>query len=117
MTLPNAHLAVVDQRKVVDYLLNAAHPDNGGKSKFFEALGYSGADPSPLVGALKNIAVVGDVVERFESVHGEKYVVDGMLMSHTGQSRFRAIRTVWIVERSTGAPRLVTAYPRGSEDR
>jgi uncharacterized protein DUF6883 len=90
MTLPNAHLAVVDQRKVVDYLLNAAHPDNGGKAKFFEALGYSGANPSSLVGALKNIAVAGKVVERSESVHGEKYVVDGMLMSHTEQSRFRA---------------------------
>jgi hypothetical protein len=101
---------------VVDYLLNAAHPDNGGKAKFFEALGYSGADPSSLVGALKNIAVAGKVVERSESVHGEKYIVDGMLMSHTEQSRSRAVRTVWIVERSTDAPRLVTAYPRGGEN-
>ena len=32
MKLPNAHLAVVEERKVVDYLLNAAHPDNGGKA-------------------------------------------------------------------------------------
>ena len=112
MTLPNAHLAVVNQRKVVDYLLNAAHPDNGGKSKFFEGLGYSGADPSPLVAALKGIAVVGEVIERFESVHWEKYVVDGMLISDTEQSRSRAVRTVWIVERSADAPRLVTAYPR-----
>jgi hypothetical protein len=56
------------------------------------------------------------VVERSESVHGEKYIVDGMLMSHTEQSRSRAVRTVWIVERSTDAPRLVTAYPRGGEN-
>jgi len=112
MKLPNAHLAVVDQRKVADYLLNAAHPDNGGKSKFFEGLGYVRSDPSPLVEALKSIAVVGEVVEQFESVHGQKYVVEGILMSHTEQDRSRAIRTVWIVERSTDAPRLVTAYPR-----
>jgi len=112
MTLPNAHLAVVDPRKVADYLLNAAHPDNGGKSKFFEGLGYVRSDPSLLVEALKSIAVDGEVVERFESVHGQKYVVDGMLMSHTEQNRSRAIRTVWIVERSTDEPRLVTAYPR-----
>ena len=64
MTLPNAHLAVVDQREVADYLLNAAHPDNGGKSKFFEGLGYVRSDPSPLVEALKSIAGVGEVVER-----------------------------------------------------
>ena len=38
MKLPNAHLAIVDRRKVVDYLLNRAHPRNGGKSRFFEDL-------------------------------------------------------------------------------
>lgn len=32
MKLRNAHLAVVDRTKVFDYLLNEAHPDNGGKS-------------------------------------------------------------------------------------
>ena len=112
MTLPNAHLAVVDHRKVADYLLNAVHPDNGGKSKFFEELGYFRAEPSSLITALKSLAVVGAVIERIESVHGQKYVVDGMLMSHTGDNRSRPIRTVWIVEASTGVPRLVTAYPR-----
>ena len=112
MILPNAHLAVVDHRKVADYLLNAVHPDNGGKSKFFERLGYSRAEPSSLVAALKSLAVVGAVIERFESAHGQKYVVDGLLMSHTGENRSRPIRTVWIVEPSTGVPRLVTAYPR-----
>jgi len=112
MTLSNAHLAVVDPRKVTAYLLNAGHPDNGGKSTFFEGLGYVRSDPSPLVEALKSIARGGEVIEQVESVHGQKYVVDGMLMSHTEQNRSRAIRTVWIVERSTDAPRLVTAYPR-----
>ena len=110
--LPNAHLALVDQRKASEYLLNAAHPDNGGKAKFFELLGYVRGAPSHLVAALKAVAEAGEVVERFESVHGQKYVVDGMLMSHTEQKRSRPIRTVWIIERSTDAPRLVTAYPR-----
>jgi len=32
--LPNADLVVVDRAKVVDYLLNEAHPDNGGKRGF-----------------------------------------------------------------------------------
>ena len=59
-----------------------------------------------------HLAVVGAVIERCESAHGQKYVVDGLLMSHTGENRSRPIRTVWIVEPSTGVPRLVTAYPR-----
>jgi hypothetical protein len=37
--LRNAHLAVVDRSKVFDYLLNEAHPDNGGKAGFFGLLG------------------------------------------------------------------------------
>ena len=41
MKLRNAHLAIVDRSKVLDYLLNEAHPDNGGKARFFGLLGYS----------------------------------------------------------------------------
>lgn len=40
MKLPNASKAVVERTKLVDYLLNAAHPDNGGKAEFFEKLGF-----------------------------------------------------------------------------
>ncbi len=40
MKLPNAHLAVVEQEKICGYLLNAAHPDNGGKAAFFAGLGF-----------------------------------------------------------------------------
>ena len=36
MKLPNAEKAVVEREKLADYLLNAAHPDNGGKAAFFE---------------------------------------------------------------------------------
>jgi hypothetical protein len=35
MKLPNADKAIVEHKKVVDYLLNPAHPDNSGKAGFF----------------------------------------------------------------------------------
>ena len=44
MKLSNAHLAIVEQEKVTDYLLNAAHPDNGGKAAFFQRLGFHEGD-------------------------------------------------------------------------
>jgi hypothetical protein len=75
--LRNAHLAVIDGGKVLDYLLNEAHPDNGGKARFFGLLGYSQEDPERLVKALRDVGEHGDVVSSAESVHGEKYVVDG----------------------------------------
>jgi len=41
MKLPNAERAVVDREKIEEYVLNAAHPDNGGKAAFFLALGFT----------------------------------------------------------------------------
>ena len=109
--LRNAHLAVVDRGKVVDYLLHEAHPDNGGKARFFASLGFSRDDPERLVTALRDVAEHGDVVKSAESVHGEKYVVEGSLSRHTQESRWARVRTVWIIDRGDEAPRLVTAYP------
>ena len=111
MILPNARLAVVDERKVADYLLNGSHPDNGGKAQFFHALGYSNADPSQLAAALRGVAVTGNVVSEVRSEHGNKYVVDGQLRSLFERRKDRLVRTVWIVELGDDAPRLVTAYP------
>ena len=109
--LRNAHLAVVDRSKVLDYLLNEAHPDNGGKARFFGSLGYSREDPDRLMQALREVAGHEEIVSSTESPHGQKYVVDGQLSGHTQESRQWSIRTVWIIDRGGDAPRLVTAYP------
>ena len=111
MKLRSAHLAIVERHKIVDYLLNSAHPDNGGKAQFFESLGFSVDAAESLLAALRAVAQTGEVVEHIESSHGEKYVVDGALSSHTEGSRARMVRTVWIIDRGKEAPRLVTAYP------
>ena len=102
---------MIDRNKVLDYLLNEAHPDNGGKAGFFGLLGYSREDPEPLMQALRDVAEHGDVVSSAESAHGQKYVVDGRLSGHTRESRQWWVRTVWIIDRGEDAPRLVTAYP------
>jgi hypothetical protein len=109
MRLPNADLAVLETRKVVDYLLNAVHPDNGGKAAFFESLGFARSDPGPLIEALRAVAH-GEVANKVTSGHGDKYVIDGALTSAGGRIGF--VRTVWIIDRGTTTPRFVTAYPR-----
>jgi hypothetical protein len=109
--LRNAHLATVDRRKILDYLLNEAHPDNGGKAQFFISLGFSRDQPELLMNALCNVAEHGEVVHCIESPHGEKSVVDGWLSVHTEENRRRPVRTIWIIDAGQDAPRLVTAYP------
>ena len=110
MKLPNAERAVVDFAKVVDYLLNAGHPDNGGKARFFVSLGLG--EPAALVEALRGVAVAGEVVVQTESPHGLKFVVDGAIQSPSG--RQPTVRTVWIIDGGEDTPRLVTAYPGGA---
>ena len=96
---------------MLDYLLNEAHPDNGGKARFFAMLGFSREDPQRLIEALRAVAEHREVVSSAESVHREELVVDGWLSGHTQESRQWSIRTVWIIDRGEDASRLVTAYP------
>jgi hypothetical protein len=52
MKLPNSHLAIIGREKICEYLLNAAHPDNGGKGLFFFVLGFSREEWLRLANAL-----------------------------------------------------------------
>jgi uncharacterized protein DUF6883 len=56
MKLPNVENAVVEHEKITEYLLNAAHPDNGGKAVFFEALGFRREEPQTLAKAMLDLA-------------------------------------------------------------
>jgi hypothetical protein len=108
LKLPNAHLAIVERQKVVEYLLNASHPDNGGKAQFFGRLGFVPATWETLRDALLEIAEKFQVAEVEESRHGRKFVVIGELHGPVGKGE---VRSVWIIDQGTDRPRLVTAYP------
>ena len=84
--LPNADKAVVERDKVAGYLLNAAHPDNGGKAAFFEGLGFRRSEPEILTKALRKLACQTEITESATSPHGEKYVIVGQVESPTGKA-------------------------------
>jgi len=109
MKLPNAERAVVEREKIADYLLNPAHPDNGGKAAFFLALGYKRDDWPSLAAALRRLAVATEAAKSMETAHGIKYIPDGGMETSGGKTR--GVRTIWIVDRGLDRPRLVTAYP------
>jgi hypothetical protein len=112
MGLPNAHRAFVEREKIVAYLLNATHPDNGGKAPFFRSLGFDANDWSRFAAALRRLALTGVVSRRLDSTHGTKYVIDGRLEGSGASAHL--VRTVWIVEHGQDAARLVTAFPHGN---
>ena len=117
MKLPKARDGRIDTRKVVEYLLNSSHPDNGGKARFFAELGFSATDADAFVAALRTAAAAGEVVDHVVSRHGDKYVVDGWVQGAAPRALTRIVRMVWIVEAGSDAPRLVTAYPVPRGDR
>ena len=109
MKLPNAAKAVVEREKIADYLLNPAHPDNGGKAAFFEKLGFRRKEWKTLAEALQTLAGKADVTESLRSPHGQKYVIVGRIESPVGKSV--TVKTIWIVDKGLAGARLVTAYP------
>ena len=109
MRLPNARLALVAREKIADYLLNAAHPDNGGKAEFFASLGFRREEWELLARAFRGLATATEVMARLESAHGMKYIWEGTIETPSGKAP--RVRTIWIVDRGRNCPRLVTAYP------
>lgn len=109
MKLPNAGVVKIEREKIADYLLNADHPDNGGKAAFFVALGFHRDDWEPLANTLRMLAITYSVTRSMESAHGKKYIIDGAIETPTGKSP--RVRTIWIVDSGKTVPRLVTAYP------
>ena len=109
MKLPNANQATATREKVADYLLNPAHPDNGGKAEFFGKLGFRRNEWKILAATLQTLAQKAKVSQHTWSPHGWKYVIVGQIESAAGKSV--AVKTIWIVDNGLDVARLVTAYP------
>lgn len=109
MQLPNSQRAVVERRKVVEYLLNRAHPDGAGKAAFFARFGFGPQEWERFAEALRRHGRGCSVTKTVESAYGTRYSVDGLLETPGG--RRPTIRTVWIVARGERNPRLITAHP------
>lgn len=91
MKLPNANKAVVVPEKIADYLLNSAHPDNGGKAEFFTRLGFQRDQWERLATALQALAQTAAVTLVSESPHGKKMLSLGRL-NHRRAKRRRCKR-------------------------
>ena len=109
MKLPNAERAVVPERKIVAYLLNATHPAGGSKAHFFLSFGFNVAHWRELADALAQHAHANEVAETEQTPHGVRYVVDGPLKAPGGT--VLNIRCAWYIDSGSETPRFVTAHP------
>ena len=109
MKLPNAHLAIVEQEKIVDYLLNPAHRHGASKARFFSGFGFRVDVWETLGTALREHGQRHEVARTKETGFGPRYEVEGEILAPDG--RCPRVRTVWQMDEGQVAPRLITAYP------
>lgn len=77
MKLPNAHLAIVELRKLQDYCLNPEHPRGKHKVRVFQsALGIGREDAEELRERILTAVDVQDCVPGDCDVYGARYIVD-----------------------------------------
>ena len=110
MKLPSAEKAIVDERKVREYLLSASHPVGRFKAKYFASIGFAPEAWPGFVSALQRLAREGDAQLAEESDFGRKYVVRGQIGGPG--ARPAEVDSVWIIRAGDDTPRLVTVYPR-----
>ncbi|MEI2689774.1 MAG: DUF6883 domain-containing protein [Anaerolineae bacterium] len=109
MLLPNAEHAIVDIRKLRDYCLNPLHDEGKHKARLFAAaFGMTAKDAQGLreillVAVLDNDATVGR-----QDRYGQRYIIDFELEWH---NRRAMIRSAWIIEDGSTAPKLTSCYP------
>lgn len=109
MKLPNAHLAIVEQEKIVGYLLNPTHRYGASKARFFTGFGCRIEAWEVFAHALRAHGQRHEVKKTKETGFGPRYEVEGELDAPDG--RQPRVRTVWQVDLGEIAPRLLTAYP------
>lgn len=107
--LPHADHAFIDDRKIVGYLLDAAHPVGGPKAAFFASFGFSIDKPEVLAERLREHVLQNDAVALPPTRHGTKYEVRGPLFCPDG--RQPRVKSIWMIRTGETHPRLVTAVP------
>lgn len=109
MIIPNAERAVVDIRKLRDYVLNPTHDVGKHKAHLFATiLGIIADDAEELREALLHAVGAHDVqLGRFDE-YGQRYTVDFPL---EWRGKRAIVRSGWIIEHDSDTPRLTTCYP------
>lgn len=109
MKVPEAEHAVVDIRKLRDYCLNSTHARGKHKARLFVAmLGITADDAQELRSVLLEAVRTHDAQLGRRDAFGQRYKVDFELVWH---GRRATVRTAWIIEHNSDAPRLTSCFP------
>jgi hypothetical protein len=109
MKLPNAINAIIEEDKLVEYLLNVNHRRGGSKARLLMSLGYIAQDWQRLDNDLRRQHLTVDVVEQRLTVWGQRYDLVAPLTGPAGDTVI--FRSIWQIDLGSDQPRLITMYP------
>jgi hypothetical protein len=108
MKMPNGDLAIIDDEKLLSYLLDPLHRYGRHHAELFRQLiGIDRDTWWQLHEALRKAASDGEATAGKPSEFGTKYEIR---FSMTGPAGSRTILSVWMIRSGESVPRLVTAY-------
>ena len=111
MRLPRARGAIIEQRKILDYLLSPDHPVGAAKCRLLGEIGFRRQAWHLLAAALRLHALENPCESPSITPWGARFVVRGPLRGPNGGSLM--IRVVWELDPVHNAPRLLTVVPEG----
>ena len=114
MKLPNADLAPVEEAKVADYLLNAAHRYGASKARFFAQFGFRAKAWEVLALALREHGRQNEVSRVRETGFGPRYSVEGELTAPDG--RRPRVCTVWQLDSKQANPSWLYSSDVGAKN-
>ena len=108
MKLPGGGNPVVDERKIVDYLLSPNHPVGRHKAKVFSsALGLTAEGAFLLATALRQAAGTGEAVVTAQDSYGARCRIDFVM---TLGDKSATIRSAWLAPTAGGSPIFLMAF-------
>ena len=107
--LPRVANAILEDRKITQYLLKTVHPTGAAKAQFFMSFGFSPTNWAELKSALLQHPRKNPVTSQSSNPFGQKFEVSCSLVTPDGRNP--CIISVWIIEPPDLNPRFITAYP------
>lgn len=110
MIIPNAEHAIVDLRKLRDYVLNPEHDRGKHKARVFASVfGLTANDAETLRVYLLEIAQTHEAQSATEGSYGQIYRID---LPFTWNGVTENVRVTWIIRHDEDYPRLVSCFVR-----
>ena len=113
MKIPQAEQAIIERKKIRDYLLSQTHPVGRFKATWFLQLGYEQQQWQQLELDLREQHLPFEAKEMVPNQFGTKYQIRGSIVTPNGNTV--ELISIWIIRTGESVPRLVTAYPGGHD--